>query len=291
MKRDDGPLIQPIYSTPRIKINKVTFGDPSIPENVAQEIQDLGAKFEQGKASKLDMINLDILLQWYRFPDKHAVIMDFISKTFPNDGAIVFLKGLEKFYSKDDKGAMMLFKLAAKKGFEHRMLYNPMGTILVHGGEIASAKAMYLKAFDIDSNFEVAAYNVGAVLSMEGFLEQAERYIFRSMYINPFYGRAYTGLAKVIINSAFGQSRFLLGKIGLIIDPSSPDLASVLSECRFKEADLMHLIRLPKYRRDGKKAELLDIWKSIAPPGTPFDILYEDREAIYGRLIQFAKEL
>ena len=282
---------QTVYNDSKISVKKYFLGNNNIQDETISKIKVLEDRTKDETALKLDLINLDILYQWYRFSEKHDLLLEKISGLFPGDASLLFLKGLAKYYNKEDYDAMSLFKKAAQRGFEHPMLYNTMGTIHLHRGDIKSSKAMYFKALNVDPNFEIATYNIGAILSMEGELKQAEKYFFKSGCINPLYERSYVGLSKTIPYSKFNQTRSYLIKIVLVLDPKNPDLSTELNKLGMKERDLKRLLNMASNKRTEMKEGLVKIWASFSSQEHTFEASYEKRALLYESLIDFAIQL
>jgi len=98
------------------------------------------------------------------------------------------------------KDSVTLFTRALSVTSENALAHNNLGTALEDAGEVARARAHYLRANQIQPNYAQAYSNLGSLLAQQGRRSEAIRYLSHAIRLDPGYWKARYNLAVMLQN-------------------------------------------------------------------------------------------
>lgn len=135
---------------------------------------------------KINLVLLDRISQNLIFLRRYDEAINYIElaqKISPNNDAIINNLAVIKKHQGKDEEAIELFKKILEKGNNSRNrfdIYNNIGIILKDQGELKTAKENFNESLKIESDNEIANYNIGNMLINEKKFKQAINYIKKS---------------------------------------------------------------------------------------------------------------
>ena len=249
-----------------------TFIIKNIEENI-QKLKDIieRDKNTSGITDIKHYYQLDFLYQQYGFKKQHKKLFHIIKKLYPDDSHTDFLIGFSEFIKGNNIIAMIYFDKARKKGYNLPIVFICCGNISDRLGDLESAKEFYKKAIKIDNENEIAYYNLAANNSKRGNLSIAEKYCFKSAFLNPTYRKAYMGFVSFITNSKFETSKYQLGRIGLVLDPTNSKFEQIIQLIKIKQNDFERLISMPTNDINKMLQKLEELWSNFLLPMNSFE--------------------
>jgi len=244
-----------------------------------------------GEAQLFDYIELDLLYLHNKLSIKHRLLIKIIDDSFPNEKETHFLHGMINFFDGNYKKALKHLAKARRQGFETDLLYNTFGSIYSRQGRISTAQKMFEKSLELNPQYEIALYNMGVMLMIQGQSDQVEKYFLRSAYNKPNYVKPYIGLGQMIDPLEFNESPIHLLRIVLALEPDNPELAQLVFKLRLSEDEFLRIRNMDFTAQDSLKEKIFDIWKPYQAPHSDIEQTFKNRYKLYKDLVHLALEI
>lgn len=121
----------------------------------------------------------------YVAPELVDAKLEYLSKSFPKDSDVDFLKGVRYWDQRDIHNAVASFNEALKKNPKFAGGYLMLGYIKMNSFDIDGASKNFVKALELDPSNAVAANNLGFLFILRGNFSDAINYLSKSVRLSP----------------------------------------------------------------------------------------------------------